>query len=783
MSVEIGQIKQLMNGVSQDAFWLNDWLVQPALNQLQHKTSAQIVSLEPKVMDLLLLLARNAGQVISADDIVSEIWKDQVVGDNSIYQNIAQLRKALQDKASQPSYIATVPKKGYRLIAAITPFQMPEDETPIATETAPSNVVPIHELKTDADRHLDTHAAIDDNAVTPQVTPQVEIEPQTPSHKSRWWGLALCIVLLLLSTVIWRQQLHDVPAADADSVLQKKSYRAIAVLPFANMSDAAQSDYFADGITDELIIELSKLSGLQVVARTSVFAFKDVNQDVRDIGRALNVDALVQGSVRRFENKAKVNVQLVDASDGFQIWSDSYEFELKDIFQLESDIAHQIAIKLEANLSSPIRSDLDTKNIAAYELYLLGRHHFQFRTQNSLQKAIGFYQQAIEQDPEYALAYSGLIDSYLLLSEYGDLDLTLALDKASGLLEKARLFGEHTAEVQASFGLYHYYRREYAQAEQSLRNALALNPGYSIVHMWLGLTLMNQGQVQDALNAFQQAQALDPLHITIAINLALAEAEVGQTKQGIQRLLNLQSYYPSSVRLFQALSLLASYVGDRKYALKWAQQARQLEHSILGWLTLANAQMLTEDFQGVYQSLLQAQKIGQDNQRLTHYWALYYLSLGDWQAFDVFTDHLLQKKLPLKQAPDPSVRLALVWRGVALAHQQRYQDAAYYLEQGLQIDAPTVLVSQDFDRYFFASLIQCYRAMGLEQQADALFNRSIATIFQLEQQQMGGIWFLMTKARVLAAAGKVKQSQATLRQAQKQGFAYDKLLMLDPVFN
>src|SRR5262249_31129550 len=209
--------------------------------------------------------------------------------------------------------------------------------------------------------------------------------------------------------------------------------KSVAVLPFVNLSSDKENEYFSDGMTEELINALANVDGLRVVSRTSAFAFKGKDVDIRQIGEKLNVGAVLEGSVRRDNDSLRISAQLINAADGYHIWSNVYERELKNVFAVEEELARSIAQALKPTLVQTEAVPLvkpATANLAAHDLYLKGRYFWNKRTAEALTKAIGYFQQAIEQDPSYALAYVGLADATALLIEFGSAPPVEALPKA-----------------------------------------------------------------------------------------------------------------------------------------------------------------------------------------------------------------------------------------------------------------------------------------------------------------------------------------------------------------
>jgi adenylate cyclase len=300
----------------------------------------------------------------------------------------------------------------------------------------------------------------------------------------------------------------------------------LAVLPLANISNEAKDEYFADGMTEELISSLSQIRDLNIIARTSVMKYKDTNQGIAEIGRALMVGTILEGSVRQFENKVRVSVQLIDVHSQEHIWSKEYDRELKDIFLIQSEIARHVANELQVRLVSAEKEQLDkkaTENMGAYHDYLIGIHYLNKKTAESIQTAISLFERAIDQDPRYALPYASLTYAYTLMGVggYGNIPPEVATHKAKAAVMQALKLDPTLAEAHAALG-YIKFRIDWdwPGAERAFRRAIALKPGYASAHEWYALFLATQERYNEALREMRQAYLLDPLSPSVNTGLA-----------------------------------------------------------------------------------------------------------------------------------------------------------------------------------------------------------------------------------------------------------------------
>ncbi|MDQ3881513.1 MAG: protein kinase, partial [Chloroflexota bacterium] len=318
--------------------------------------------------------------------------------------------------------------------------------------------------------------------------------------------------------------------------------KSVAVLPFVNLSPERENEYFADGMTEELIGALSKVQGLRVPARTSVFALKGKDLDARAIGDTLKVATVLEGSVRRSGGRLRVGAQLVSAKDNGVLWSETYDRDLADVFQVQDELARAIVGALRLQLKLTNRADTalveaPTEDLEAYNLYLQGRYVWNRRTYESLLKAARYFERAVERDSTYAQAYAGLADAYVLLPAYGPARPKEAFSKARRAAERALALDSTLAEAHTSLA-YSLELADYdwAGAEAAFRRAIALNPNYATAHHWYAEYLSIVGRHQEALAEFERARALDPLSRIISADRGLALARAGRYDDAIREL-------------------------------------------------------------------------------------------------------------------------------------------------------------------------------------------------------------------------------------------------------
>ncbi len=353
---------------------------------------------------------------------------------------------------------------------------------------------------------------------------------------------------------------------------------SIAVLPFSVLSADGDQAYFSDGVAEEILNLLAQVDGLHVAARTSSFAFRERPQDVREIGRLLNVRTVLEGSIRSSGSRVRLTAQLINVEDGFQIWSQSYDRELDDLFAIQDEVASHIAQALVESFAGLKRLSVDkTDSLAAANAYRTGRLHWWRRTPAELERAIEFFTEAVEQDPGFAPAHAALADTWLLLASYGNIMPMRAVERAQPLIEKALAIDPRSAEAYAALGLARSEIGQADSAESALRRAVELNENYIPAHLWLSNALVAQGRLPEQRQVLERALELDPLNELLAVNLAFNLRTRGDVEQGHALLQNLVDLRPDSTLLLRSLSQHAFLTGSLYEGWVLADRALQLE--------------------------------------------------------------------------------------------------------------------------------------------------------------------------------------------------------------
>jgi TolB-like protein/Flp pilus assembly protein TadD len=427
------------------------------------------------------MLTEHPGEVVTREELKTRLWPaDTFVDfDHGLNKAINKLREALGDSAESPRFVETVARRGYRFLAEVK-----------AADAAPAS------------------------------SPELAGDPAPPKRlmPSRAWTTSLFVLLLVtVSLASWKLHSGNRPSTPI---------RSLAVLPLESLSSDPAQDYFADGMTDELISALGQISALRVISRTSVMTYKHARKPLPQIARELNVDAVVEGTVLRSGDRVRITAQLIAASADKHLWSQSYEGELRDALTLQNKVAGAIADQIRINLNPQEQAALrDAKavNPEAYESYLKGRYFWNKRTADSLTVALAYFNQAIDEDPGYAPAHCGLADTYALLAdwEYGVMTPKEALPKAKAEAIKALELDSMLGEAHNSLAFcLDVFDWDLDSAGKEFRRAIELNPNYATAHQWYASHLIVSGRTEEAIGEMRIAESLDPLSLIISADLA-----------------------------------------------------------------------------------------------------------------------------------------------------------------------------------------------------------------------------------------------------------------------
>jgi TolB-like protein/DNA-binding winged helix-turn-helix (wHTH) protein len=463
------------------------------------RVKGEVIELEPKPVEVLLQLLLHAGQVVTKEDLLESVWPGLMVVDGSLATAVSKLRKGLGDDES--SVLLTVPRVGYRL------------------------GVPVR--------------------VKPSAAPPVK---QLAAQQARaWiWMAAAALVFLL----VWLGVHEKAWFLGQKQSVPHRATASLAVLPLVNLSGDPAQEYLADGMTEELITELSKIRALKVISRTSVMQYKGAKKTLPEIARELNVDGVVEGSVLRSGNRVRITAQLIYAATDTHLWAESYERDLGDILNMQRELAREIAQEIKITVSPSEEKQLAnsaTVNPQAHDLDLKGRFFWNRRTRDGLSKAEEYFRQASEIDPNDSLAYAGLADTYIELVGFGNLDPSEGIPKAKAAALRAIALDDSLAEPHTALAYTLAAEWDWMAARKEFQRALDLDPGYVIGLYQYAFYLSVMGKHDEAIPLAQKALELDPLSPIVLYRAGRVEFQARHYDESIElfrRILELNANEP-----------------------------------------------------------------------------------------------------------------------------------------------------------------------------------------------------------------------------------------------
>lgn len=475
------------------------------------------IPLRPKVFDLLLVLIENRGHLVDKEQLMSVVWQEQFVEEGNINKNVSMLRRALGEGDNGQQFIETVPKRGYRFIGDVR--KVKTDEAPAAQN----------------------------------------IPAQTQAFSRRWIPVLIISALLIAAVAyffIFERRVARTPIITS-----------IVVLPLQNLSGDPAQEYFADGMTDALIGDLAQLGALRVISRTSAMHYKGTNKSLPEIARELKVDAVVEGTVQRSGDRVHVRAQLIHAPSDSHLWTAEYDRDLRDAFDLQSEVARAIASEVRIKITPAEQRLLVSKRVIAREAidnYLQGRYFLNSRTEQNMRKAIEFFQSAIQADPNYAQAYAGLADCYNQLGTVmiGVMPPSEARKTAEAAAKKALEIDNDVAEAHATLGYVNYFNWNWTTAEEEFKRSIDLNPNYASAHSQYAYYLVALGRFDEALAETNRAQELDPLSLSISAGRGFILENARRYEESIDQLRRVIAIDPNYYQAHWFLGL--TYVANNQ---------------------------------------------------------------------------------------------------------------------------------------------------------------------------------------------------------------------------
>ena len=454
-------------------FRVGPWLVQPGLNSISENGTS--TRLEPKVMEVLVCLAECPGDVVTKEKLLQTVWPDTFVSDDVLKRSVSELRRIFGDDAHESRVIETIPKRGYRLVAQVQPVN---------------------------------------GRVAPDIPkPTGKAEPPRVGTSDREWkvGLVAAGIAVVVCGLLLTANVRGIGGRlFGESSLPP--IRSLAVLPLQNLSGDPSQDYFADGMTEELITQLSRLSSLRVISRTSVMRYKKTGKTLPDIASELHVDAIVEGAVLRSGDRVRITAQLIYAAKDTNLWSETYDRDLRDVLSLQSEVARAVADEIRVKLTPGERESLKTPrpvNLPAHELYLQGSYYLALP--RGCARAVDFFQRAIQAEPN-ARGYVGLARAYGCLSGVEVAPIEVLPKEEAAALEALRL-DQNSSDAHLFLARTRLdYDRDWSGAEKEFKRAIELNPNSAEAHLDYAFFLDSMGRMEEGEKEHLLAQDVDPFN-------------------------------------------------------------------------------------------------------------------------------------------------------------------------------------------------------------------------------------------------------------------------------
>jgi len=502
----------------------------------------EVIPLTPKAFETLLVLVENRGRIVDKETLLRTIWPDTFDEEGSLTRNISVLRKVLENDDGTPSCIETIPKRGYRFVASVRTIPI-EHGTQQAWQQEDIG----------SDSRSDADGLSKSLSVTSTLSPRLLAI-----------SLMLVIIALTAAGVAWK---FDVFANSRAT----PRIQSLAVLPLQNLSNDPDQAYFADGMTDALITELAKIKSLRVTSRTSVMAYKNAQMPVPEIARELGVDAVVEGTVTRVGNEVRITAQLIAARNDRHLWAEMYQRDLGDALLLQGQVAQAIVENIRIELSPDERARLSGSRRVdpeAYESYLRGRYYWNRRDAEGLKKAIEYFHDSTERDPNFALGYAGLADCYNVITDSVAISSREALSKAKQASLRALELDPDSAEAHASLGWVRFQLDwNWREAEKEFLRAIELNRSYATSHHWYAIYLSAMGRADEAIAEAKRAEELDPLSLIIRLDTGAVYYWTGHLDMAIQQEQQVLEMDPGFVRGYFYLAISYVHKGRLEEAL------------------------------------------------------------------------------------------------------------------------------------------------------------------------------------------------------------------------
>lgn len=501
------------------------------LKNFRIRKNGQDITLTPRGFDVLVFLLQNSGRVVKKKEIFDFVWRDTFVGDNALTKIIKEIRQATGDDANNPRYIETVPKRGYRFIAQVEEIQ--EQDNPEVEEYLTGQIV--EEKKQEQ------------IAETSQPSSQNASSFSFSKTSAALSAIALILISSLSALLLFRQKPANVSAP----------IHSIAVLPFKPLNASSRDESLEMGMAETLITRLSNLKQVTVRPMSAVSKYIDLQQDPVKAGQEVQAEAVLDGSIQKADDRVRVTVRLIDIRNGKPLWSEQFDENFTDIFKVQDSIAERVTNALTLQLSKQEKDQLikhDTDNSEAYQLYLRGQLLWNGRRQNWIEQSLAYYNQALEKDPNFALAHIGVADCYIMLSGHRKISMWEAEMKARPSIMKALEIDNKLAQAHNALAeLKYQYEYDWAGAEKEFKNAIELNPNIAWIRQAYGWFLMSDGRFDEAAAEMEKAQELDPSSLTTRVGRGRLFYYSRQYDQAIQYFQNIIAVEPNDLSSHRAL--------------------------------------------------------------------------------------------------------------------------------------------------------------------------------------------------------------------------------------
>ena len=568
----------------------------------------ELVPLTPKVFDILLVLVESSGQVVAKDDLMKRVWPNTFVEEGNLTQNISLLRKALGETPGGVQFIETVPRRGYRFVA----------------ETSEANGR-IGSVAASPSSSVSSSPAQSDPVVSAQV-------PSTVSARRRTPAFVVAAALVVFSII---GLMYFTSKAGNTAAIQ-----SIAVLPFVDESADPDAEYINDKIAESLINSLSKLPQLRVVPRSVVAGYKGKDIDPRKIGEELNVRAVVTGRMRRHGDIISIQADLIDLENVAQLWGQHYDHKVSDALLVQDDISRDIFENLRLKLNVE-----EKKQLEAYRLYMKGRNAWNKRTGDALQEAIGFFNQAIEIDPNNSAAYAGLADCYNMLVVYGRLQPKEGFPKAKEAAAKALEIDESSAEAHTSMAFIKFrWDWDRAETEREFQSAIKLKPAYAPAHQWYSSYLVAVERFDEAIAEAKRTEELEPLSFVASSHLGWIYYLSGHDDEAIEQCRKILELDPSSFPARRYLGLAYEAKGMYPEAISEFQTGVKLSGSPLMLALLGHAYAVAGKKVEAQQVLSDLQQLPPQRYVSPYTVAAIYAGLGDQEQAFKWLDRAVEER-------------------------------------------------------------------------------------------------------------------------------------------